>query len=213
MGQPKRITSLEKIHWYVREKVEQLLINANARISNPNEELRVFESIRSLELQAWYYDQGRNRDLDEPIITNSMTPTFHHPDVGLAVDIVPFVNGDWTWERPDLFKILGEEAVKLGFNWGGNWKFYDAPHVQMDEGLMSSDIRKGLRPSWFFDEEPKDYATHWANDDYVFLTNPKKPVIKIHEKRFDDPITRGEVIVLIARLVRWMLKTFAKGLG
>lgn len=164
MGKPKRIVSLDKLHWYTKQQVERLLKNVNARLENSNEEFRVFESIRSLELQAWYYAQGRTRK--GTVITNSKTPTFHHPNVGLAVDIVPYVNGDWTWSRHDLFKILGEEAVKLCFTWGGNWKsFYDGPHVQLDDGLKSSDIRKGLRPSWFYDDEPEE-PSDWAKESW-----------------------------------------------
>ena len=188
VGQPKRITSLERLHWYVREKVEQLLINANARVNNTNEEFRVFESIRSLELQAWYYAQGRTRDEDEPIITNSKTPIFHHPDIGLAVDIVPYINGQPRWDRPDLFKILGEEAVKLGFTWGGNWKFYDAPHVQMDDGLESSDIRKGLRPSWFYDDPPGE-PSDWAADSWIKAC---EKIGKDGRTIFDGTVPKGQ---------------------
>lgn len=46
------------------------------------------------------------------------------------------------------------------------------------------------------------YATespvHWAEDSYTYLNNNG---VKINEKRYNDPITRGEVFVLLAQIV------------
>ncbi len=192
---PSRITDLNKLHWKFRNQVVKLLKACNERVKG-NVEFCVFESVRSNELQEYYYDQGRKRA--GQIITNVKTPTFHNANVGLAVDIVPKVNGNFTWSRKDLFEIIGQEAVKLGLTWGGNWKsFYDGPHVQMDDGLSSLDIRNGKRPSWFNDANPsefeKDYTGHWAEKgiDYCLENGIMKGYGdgKFHP---DEPLTRAQ---------------------
>jgi cell wall-associated NlpC family hydrolase len=44
---------------------------------------------------------------------------------------------------------------------------------------------------------PKQEKSHWAEDPYTYLADR----IVIHEKRFDDKITRGEVFALLAQVV------------
>ena len=44
---------------------------------------------------------------------------------------------------------------------------------------------------------------HWANESYHFLNSQG---IKIHEKRFDDKITRGEVFAIIKQIIERMNK-------
>jgi len=162
MGQPSKITSLDNLHWKFKKKLIIALENANKRAPS-GVVFKVFESVRSEELQSYYYQQGRTRK--GSIITNVKSPTFHNVKVGLAADVVPFVNGQPKWDR-SLLKIWGEEAVKQGLTWGGNWKsFYDGAHVQLDGGLKSSDIRQGSRPKWFYDKETpqwKEDAVQWA---------------------------------------------------
>lgn len=55
----------------------------------------------------------------------------------LAFDAVPMLHGRIIWEiTPEtrkLWQIMGDEAKKLGIEWGGNWKGekIDRPHFQM----------------------------------------------------------------------------------
>ena len=46
-------------------------------------------------------------------------------------------------------------------------------------------------------------AKHWANDSYHFLNSQG---IKIHEKRFDDKISRGEVFAILKQIIERMNK-------
>ena len=167
MGQPKRITDVNLLHWKFKEKLLKALEEVND-IARDGVVFKVFESIRSDELQEYYYQQGRTRK--GSIVTNVKTPTFHNEKVGLAADIVPYINGNPSWDRK-LLDLWGSVAVKHSLTWGGNWKsFYDGAHVQLDGGLKSSDIRQGSRPSWFYDKECpkwKSDAVQWALDNDV----------------------------------------------
>jgi len=72
--------------------------------------------------------------------------------------------------------------------------------------LMSYEYRELIAESLFksicsiFDVEvdKPDVVEHWAEGPYKFLT--EEVGITINEKRFDDPITRGEVFAILARM-------------
>jgi hypothetical protein len=46
---------------------------------------------------------------------------------GAAVDII---DAKKKWSDPMFFKVLGEEAERLGLYWGGRFSDYDGPHIQ-----------------------------------------------------------------------------------
>ncbi len=46
---------------------------------------------------------------------------------GCAAD---FADRETRWDDPKFFVALGEEALKLGLWWGGEWRKPDRPHVQ-----------------------------------------------------------------------------------
>lgn len=48
---------------------------------------------------------------------------------------------------PDWSEVV-EEAKKLGFEWGGDWRtFKDMPHMQMVFGLTTTQLREGKKPA------------------------------------------------------------------
>ncbi|AIQ31626.1 peptidase M15 [Paenibacillus sp. FSL P4-0081] len=48
---------------------------------------------------------------------------------------------------PDWSEVV-EEAKKLGFAWGGDWRtFKDMPHLEMVFGLTTTQLRDGLKPA------------------------------------------------------------------
>ncbi len=54
-----------------------------------------------------------------------------------AFDAAPerLVNGrkEVIWNDPELWKIMGQVAERVGLKWGGNWKkFKDQPHFYID---------------------------------------------------------------------------------
>jgi len=73
-----------------------------------------------------------------PKVTNSRGGFSYH-NYGLAIDIVLIVDGKTaSWDIKTDFDVDGKsdwmEVVEIfkqyGWEWGGNWKFYDAPHFQ-----------------------------------------------------------------------------------
>ena len=68
----------------------------------------------------------------------------HNKSPSRAVDAVPFVNGQPSWENPDLFLLLGKHITQIAkenslpITWGGTWLSnpsdtlgWDAPHYEL----------------------------------------------------------------------------------
>ena len=109
------------------------------------------------------------------------------------------------------FKVREGQTVKNGeiIATTGNSGASTAPHLHFEVRIGNPGSKlwhknnKGMYynaidPITFLpgEEEPKE--KHFADSYYEFLT--KDLGIKIHETRFDDNITRGEVFALLARL-------------
>ena len=117
-------------------KVQELLRVLTARGEHP----MVFETVRSEERHAWLVRQGKSK---------ARGLSMHC--YGAAVDII---DRKRRWSNPDFFKVLGEEAQKLGLTWGGDWdnnadtkeRFYDGPHVQA-LSVAKQDEFRALKPS------------------------------------------------------------------
>lgn len=82
------------------------------------------------------------------------------------------------------------DRVKQHYDWSGK----NCPRILRDTGrwpeflsMVRSELEKLQNPP------------HWAQKYYDFLTIEKG--IPIHDKRFDDVITRGEVFALLARIL------------
>jgi peptidoglycan L-alanyl-D-glutamate endopeptidase CwlK len=106
----------------------------------------VTNTLRDAEYQAYLYSQGRTRPGN--IVTNMKEIGPHA--FGLAYDVVPVVKGKAVWINSRLWKIVGEEGMKLGLVWGGKWKsIVDMPHFEYTEGLTAAQLRAGKRPSWW----------------------------------------------------------------
>ncbi len=77
-----------------------------------------------------------------PKVTNSRGGFSYH-NYGLAIDIVLIVDGkNASWDvkgdydkdaKSDWMEVV-EIFKQYGWEWGGNWKFYDAPHFQKTFG-------------------------------------------------------------------------------
>jgi peptidoglycan L-alanyl-D-glutamate endopeptidase CwlK len=138
-----------------RAKIDQLVANCKARGC----EYKVTSALRSVEEQDKLYALGRtvkNPDGATPakplgnIVTKAKgTQSMHNFSV--AADLVQIVNGKADWSEK-AFKVLGEEAAKLGLEWGGGWpSFVDLPHVQMKVklGFLQAAYSKGKMPEVF----------------------------------------------------------------
>jgi len=79
-------------------------------------------------------------------VTNARGGYSNH-NFGIAFDFVIFDGvdeeggtGKALWDSPDMAKA-GKVAEELGLEWGGNWKFYDAPHIQAKTGKTLAQLR------------------------------------------------------------------------
>lgn len=123
---------------------------SNLRLSQVNPELatriqrlseisvipfRVVQGLRSSQAQAALYAQGRTTP--GAIVTNA-PPGFSWHEYGLAVDIVPLVDGepDWTLEGENHVILprwigLRDAGESLGLVSGSRWHSPDWPHLQL----------------------------------------------------------------------------------
>ena len=87
---------------------------------------------RTYEEQNALYEQGRTKP--GRVVTNARGGYSNH-NFGIAFDIGVFEGGRYLGESP-AYKAVGAIGMKLGLEWGGNWKsIQDEPHFQ-------------LRPAW-----------------------------------------------------------------
>lgn len=49
---------------------------------------------------------------------------------GLAIDVVPLVNGKPTWYNKKLWNKIGKIGESYHLRWGGRWRFYDPNHFE-----------------------------------------------------------------------------------
>ncbi len=94
--------------------------------------IKVISGTRTYEEQNALYEQGRSKA--GRVVTNARGGYSNH-NFGIAFDIGVFQGGRYIAESP-AYKAVGALGIKLGLEWGGNWKtIQDEPHFQ-------------LRPAW-----------------------------------------------------------------
>ncbi len=101
----------------------------------------VIEGLRTPARQKELYAKGRTAP--GPVVT--WTLKSKHID-GLAVDLVPVVDGKLCWDKPELFKLIGVamfaaakqagHPIRWGYDWDGDGKLqekgeYDGPHFEL----------------------------------------------------------------------------------
>jgi len=94
--------------------------------------IKVISGTRTYDEQNALFEQGRSKP--GRIVTNARGGYSNH-NFGIAFDIGVFEGGRYLGESP-AYKAVGAIGMKLGLEWGGNWKsIQDEPHFQ-------------LRPAW-----------------------------------------------------------------
>lgn len=109
-------------------------------------------TLRTIAEQDALYAQGRTRP--GKIVTNARGGMSYH-NYGLAIDIVLVVDTDGNgsydraaWDTKTDFDGDGKsdwiEVVTIfkqhGWTWGGDWKFYDAPHFEKTYGYSVREL-------------------------------------------------------------------------
>lgn len=148
----KRV-SLANLYPPFRELVETLQANCLAR----GAQYYATSAYRSVEEQNGLYALGRTKPnvdaTDEKPLGNVVTKarggqSFHNHAVAIdfALDKDTKREGLQPNWSPEAYKILAEEAVKLGLEAGANWtSFKDYPHIQLNiskAGLGLADLQK-----------------------------------------------------------------------
>ncbi|WP_445506754.1 M15 family metallopeptidase [Niallia sp. 03190] len=148
--------NLNGVNPFVKEKAEQLIKNANVRLKNYK--MGIVQAYRSKAEQDALFAKGRRGIPGEGIVTKARGGQSMH-NFGLAIDFALFspdgkkaswdTSADFDKDgKADWMEVV-EEAKKLGFEWGGDWRgFKDCPHFQMLGGLTESQVRAGKVPSF-----------------------------------------------------------------
>lgn len=158
----KRI-NIHDLHPIFAAMIQKLQANCLARKA----EYYATSGLRTWDEQEKLYALGRTvKNVDATaakplggIVTNAKGGQSYH-NFGIAVDFAldkdstrEGLQPDW---NADSYKILAEEAVKIGLEPGLYWKFKDAPHVQLNithAGLTLLDLQKayhngGMKQVW-----------------------------------------------------------------
>lgn len=115
----------------------------------------ITQGLRTYAEQDALYAQGRTKPGQ---IVTKVRGGYSIHNFGYAIDFALLLRDgrsvSWDTLRdddkdslPDWGEVV-EEAKRLGFEWGGDWrKFVDMPHLQMVFGLTTDQFRAGKRPS------------------------------------------------------------------
>ncbi|HLT74260.1 MAG TPA: M15 family metallopeptidase [Ohtaekwangia sp.] len=137
------IADLNALHPYFRDKVVELIRMCKSK----GIELAIVETFRTHAKQNEYKGMGRK-------YTNSGGGKSKH-QYGLAVDVVPIVNGKAVWDNVVLWRKVGVIGERLGLRWGGRWKHpYDPGHFEWTGGLSSVHLATGMLPPVPADKYP-----------------------------------------------------------
>lgn len=135
-GNTPMVADLDALHPYFRDKIVELI----NRCHKKGIELAVVESYRTRAKQAEYYSMGKK-------YTRSAGGKSKH-QYGLAVDLVPIVNGEPQWDNKALWRKIGVVGESLGLRWGGRWRsIYDPAHFEWTGGLSGYHLANGILPS------------------------------------------------------------------
>jgi hypothetical protein len=129
------ITDVQALHPYFRDKVLHLIRKCEAK----GIQLAIVETYRTHAKQSEYKNMGRK-------YTRSGAGKSKH-QYGLAIDVVPIVNGEAQWHNKQLWYKIGVIGEQVGLHWGGRWRsLYDPGHFEWTGGLSSIDLAKGKLP-------------------------------------------------------------------
>ena len=127
------IERIKEFHPNFRDKLLSEYLEINSQLPK-GVRLRFTSVFRTIKEQNELYAQGRTKS--EPIVTNAKGGESIH-NYGLAFDIVILLDEDKNgtfekavWNGTHFNKVV-KYFVSKGYEWGGSWKFKDAPHFQI----------------------------------------------------------------------------------
>lgn len=113
---PERFTDLAFLQKPFRDSVELFLQDCEAAGLT----LMVVETYRTAERQDRLKGRRRSR------LSGGQSKHQH----GLAIDVVPVINGKFIWYNRKLWLKIGKLGEARGLRWGGRWNFYDPGHFE-----------------------------------------------------------------------------------
>jgi peptidoglycan L-alanyl-D-glutamate endopeptidase CwlK len=137
------IDRIATAHPKIREELKNYYIECNNKLPK-GVRLRFAYVYRSVEEQNKLYNQ-------RPKVTNAKGGQSIH-NYSLAFDIAilldkdnngTFESIDWNISSP-YFKLVVEYFKSKGYEWGGDWKFKDAPHFQKTFGHTWQSLKRKL---------------------------------------------------------------------
>lgn len=147
----KSAALLGKLHPVVQAGAAKLIERSYAR----GVPIVITQGMRSIAEQNALYAQGRTKK--GPIVTNAKGGSSYH-NYGLAFDFALLLpdgksiswdlSRDGDKDKTGDWQEVAQEAKKLGFEWGGDWtSFKDYPHLEMNFGLTTEQLRAGRKPT------------------------------------------------------------------
>ena len=153
--------NITKLHPFIQMKIKEL---QDECLKN-GLKIGISECVRSVKEQDALYAKGRT-DKSSGIVTNCRGRNYSSPHQwGIAFDFYRNDGKGAYNESGDFFKKVGDIAVSIGLEWGGNWKsFKDKPHIQL--GIYGSAPTSKLKKLY---SNPTKYMS-------TFKKIPKKTV-------------------------------------
>lgn len=124
----KNVTKINRDYELLAPFFAQKLRSALAECHEQGYPVELFEGMRSGDRQDWLYSSGRTRD--GKIITHARAGESAH-NVGLAADVVFFINGKWDWSGQ--YDKVEQIMISHGFS---SLKF-ERCHFQITGGLTA----------------------------------------------------------------------------
>lgn len=132
------LDKIKLLHPKLRDEALEIYIEICQALKG-RAECRFPFTLRTFAEQDEFFAQGRTKP--GPIVTRAKGGQSWH-NYGLAVDSVLLVGGKASWDiktdfdkdgRSDWMEVV-DIFKRYGWEWGGDWKFFDAPHFQKTFG-------------------------------------------------------------------------------
>lgn len=145
MKDPITLERIKLLHPKLREEVGNIYAEICEALTG-RAVCRFSYTLRTFAEQDAIYAQGRTKP--GKIVSNAKGGLSLH-NYGLAVDIVLIIDGkEASWDTKTDFDKDGksdwQEIVTIfkqhGWEWGGDWKFVDAPHFQKSFGYSVREL-------------------------------------------------------------------------
>lgn len=135
----KTLDRIKLLHPKVRDEVSELYADICDALKG-RAVCRFTSTLRTFAEQNLIYAEGRTKT---GTIKTNARPGFSFHNYGLAIDIVLIIDGKTaSWDMKSDFDKDGKadwmEVVAIfkqyGWEWGGDWRFFDGPHFQKTFG-------------------------------------------------------------------------------